>query len=201
MKLIVVDYGLGNLASVGNALKRLCIPFAVSSRSEDLAKATAIILPGVGAAEAGMQGLIEHGLDIALKQAAQKGTPILGICLGMQLLMGSSQEGDVQCLGLVPGTVKKFQTDLKVPQMGWNQVTAAGDSSLLRNITANSYFYFVHSYYCAPTNSEIVTGETDYDGQFCSIYEQDGIAGVQFHPEKSGEAGLTLLSNFWEAAC
>lgn len=200
-KLIVIDYGLGNLASVANALGKLGIPYAVSSRPEDLAAATAIILPGVGAAAAGMEGLRRHGLDQAIIAAARKGTPILGICLGMQLLMQSSAEGDAQCLGLVPGTVRKFQTRLKVPQMGWNQVRATDGSRLLSNVTDDSYFYFVHSYYCAPDDDDVTTGRTDYDGQFCSVFEQGNISGVQFHPEKSGDAGLGVLGNFWEAAC
>jgi imidazole glycerol-phosphate synthase subunit HisH len=200
-KLVVIDYGLGNLASVGNALKKLKVPFVVSSNPNDLSDAAAIILPGVGAAGAGMKGLRGRGTDKALIAAARKGTPILGICLGMQLLMSSSEEGNVQCLGLAPGKVKKFQTDLKVPQMGWNEVSATDDSRLLRGITTDSYFYFVHSYFCAPDDSGIATGTTDYNGQFCSVFEQDNISAVQFHPEKSGDAGLQVLRNFWELAC
>ena len=201
MQLVVIDYGLGNLASVGNALKKLGIPFVVSSKPAELAAATAIILPGVGAAGAGMQGLRERGLDEAILSAAKNSTPILGICLGMQLLMRSSEEGHLECLGLIPGTVKKFNTSLKVPQMGWNQVDATANTKLLKDVTNNSYFYFVHSYYCAPDDTQIATGLTDYDGRFCSVYEESMIAGVQFHPEKSGDAGLQVLRNFWEAAC
>jgi imidazole glycerol-phosphate synthase subunit HisH len=199
--IVIVDYGLGNLASVSNALEKLDIPYAVSDDPGRIKLAQALILPGVGAAGAGMQGLRERGLDQVITDAAHQGTPVLGICLGMQLLMVSSDEDGTECLGLVPGTVKKFQTSLKVPQMGWNTVAISEGSRLLHGITADSYFYFVHSYYCSPDDAKIATGTTDYDGNFCSVFEQGNISGVQFHPEKSGDAGLAVLRNFWEAAC
>ncbi len=199
-RLVVIDYGLGNLASVANALEKLGIPFEVSDDPEALKNAKALILPGVGAAGEGMRRLRESGLDVAVAAAAQAGTPVLGICLGMQLLLTKSQEGPARCLDLVPGKVKKFETSLKVPEMGWNEVRAVLGSKLLRGIPADSHFYFVHSYYCAPADADDVKGTTDYDGQFCSVFESGNIFGVQFHPEKSGDAGLRLLRNFWEAA-
>jgi glutamine amidotransferase len=198
--IVVIDYGLGNLASVANALTKLEIPFKVSSQIEDLRSATALILPGVGAAAFGMKNLRERKLDAEIKTQVALGKPLLGICLGMQLLFSSSDEGDVACLDLVKGKVKKIETKLKVPQIGWNQVMAS-DSKLLKGIKNESYFYFVHSYYCDPSDCKVVTGKTNYDQDFCSVLEAKNIYGVQFHPEKSGEAGLKLLRNFWELVC
>lgn len=198
--IVIIDYGLGNLASVANALTKLEIPFKISSQIEDLRSATALILPGVGAAVFGMKNLRERKLDAEIKMQVAQGKPLLGICLGMQLLFSSSDEGDVACLDLVKGRVKKFETKLKVPQIGWNQVMT-GDSQLLKGIRNESYFYFVHSYYCDPNDRKVVTGKTNYDQDFCSVLEASNIYGVQFHPEKSGEAGLQLLRNFWELVC
>ena len=198
--IVIVDYGLGNLASVANALTKLEIPFKISSQIEDLKAATALILPGVGAAAFGMKNLQERKLDLEIKTQVALGKPLLGICLGMQLLFSSSDEGDVACLDLVKGKVKKFETKLKVPQMGWNQVIA-GDSRLLKDIKNESYFYFVHSYYCDPSDQKTMVGKTSYDQDFCSVLEAKNVYGVQFHPEKSGAAGLQLLRNFWELVC
>lgn len=197
----IIDYGLGNLASVANALRKLDIQFDISADPAEIKAAKALILPGVGAAGQGMQNLHDRGLDVAIQTAVQAGTPILGICLGMQLLLSISEEGNAACLGLMPGTVKKFQTNLKVPQMGWNNVKSSSDSRLLRGLPNDSYFYFVHSYYCEPDEAEAVAGTTTYDTSFCSVLERGNIFGVQFHPEKSGNAGMQLLSNFWEAVC
>lgn len=198
--IVIIDYGLGNLASVANALTKLEIPFKISSQIEDLRAATALILPGVGAAAFGMRNLRERKLDLEIKTQVALGKPLLGICLGMQLLFSSSDEGDVACLNLVKGKVKKFETKLKVPQIGWNQVVA-GNSQLLKDIKNESYFYFVHSYYCDPNDRKVVTGKTNYDQDFCSVLEAKNVYGVQFHPEKSGAAGLQLLRNFWELVC
>ncbi len=198
--IVIIDYGLGNLASVANALTKLEIPFKISSQIKDLRAATALILPGVGAAAFGMKNLRERKLDLEIKEQVALGKPLLGICLGMQLLFSSSDEGDAACLDLVKGKVKKFETKLKVPQMGWNQVVAS-DSQLLKGIKNESYFYFVHSYYCDPSDRKVVTGKTNYDQDFCSVLEAKNVYGVQFHPEKSGKAGLKLLRNFWELVC
>lgn len=191
----IIDYGLGNLASVANALARLGIPYTISSKVADLRAASALILPGVGAAGFGMQNLIERGLAAEIKTQLAKGKPVLGICLGMQLLFSTSEEGNVRCLDLIPGQVKKFETTLKVPQIGWNQVSTV-NSRLLTGITNQSFFYFVHSYYCQPADTTTIAGTTEYDQTFCSVVEANNIYGVQFHPEKSGEAGLQLLRNF-----
>jgi len=197
----IIDYGLSNLTSVKNALNKLEIPAEVSSDPDMLEKSRALILPGVGAAGKGMENLITRQMDRIIIEQAEKSTPILGICLGMQLLFSSSEEGNVDCLDLVKGEVKKFGPDLKVPQIGWNQVESKNDSVLLKGIKNNSYFYFVNSYYCMPKDERITKGITDYESKFCSVLEKNNLYGVQFHPEKSGDVGLQLLKNFWEAAC
>lgn len=197
----IIDYGLGNLASVVNALKKLEITYEVSGDIEVLKNAKVLILPGVGAAGRGMENLRERGIDKVINEQAKRGIPILGICLGMQLLFSSSEEGNVNCLGLIEGDVKKFSTSLKVPQIGWNQIECKSDSVLLKGIKNNSYFYFVNSYYCDPREENTIKGITDYELKFCSVVEKDNLYGVQFHPEKSGGVGLQLLKNFWEAVC
>ena len=197
----VIDYGLGNLASVANALNKLEIPFEISSNLNVLKNAKALILPGVGAAGQGMENLKIRRMDKIIIEQVKKGTPTLGICLGMQLFFSSSEEGNVDCLGLVEGTVNKFDNSLKVPQIGWNQTENEDDSILLKGIEINNYFYFVNSYYCEPQDGRIVKGITDYGIEFCSIFEKNNLYGVQFHPEKSGDVGLQLLKNFWEAVC
>ncbi|HWY79327.1 MAG TPA: imidazole glycerol phosphate synthase subunit HisH [Candidatus Sulfotelmatobacter sp.] len=195
----VIDYGLGNLASVANALGKLEIPYRVLSDIDALENAKVLILPGVGAAGHGMENLKNLGMDKVLIEHAKKGTPILGICLGMQLLLSSSEEGNVTCLELLEGNVRKFNTSLKVPQIGWNQVECKNNSKLLKGINNNSSFYFVNSFYCDSKEESLIKGTTDYGITFCSVLEKDNLYGVQFHPEKSGDVGLQLLLNFWEA--
>lgn len=197
----IIDYGLGNLTSVKNALNKLEIPVEVSSDLSVLKEARALILPGVGAAGEGMKNLRSGKLDKAILEQIALGKPILGICLGMQLLFSFSEEGSVNCLDLIKGKVKKFDPNLKVPEIGWNQVKVNNQSILLNGINDNSYFYFVNSYFCDPTDKTIVVGSTDYGQTFCSILEKGNIFGVQFHPEKSAEAGLRLLKNFWSMVC
>ena len=193
----IIDYGLGNLGSVKNALDKLGVESLISKSASAIEKADGLILPGVGAAEEGMKNLRERKLDAIIKQGVQNGKPLLGICLGMQLLMTQSEEGYVKCMNIVEGNVVKFNCAFKVPQIGWNKVNAK-NSRLLKDIKENTYFYFVHSYYCVPTNKKIVAGATDYGETFCSVFEDKNLFGVQFHPEKSGEDGLALLKNFSE---
>lgn len=195
----IVDYGLGNLASVANALKKLEIPYQISGDKDVLKNAQAFILPGVGAAGPGMKNLTAKGLDAVIVAQVKKGVPILGICLGMQLLFSSSEEGNVHCLGLVKGQVKKFTSTFKVPQIGWNHVENKSDSKLLKGIKNKSYFYFVNSFYCNPKEKKPIKGVTNYEITFCSVIEKNNLYGVQFHPEKSGDVGLQLLKNFGEA--
>ena len=192
----IIDYGLGNLTSVANALNQLSIPCRISNKREDIQSSSALILPGVGAAGEGMKNLKERKLDQTIIEQIATGKPLLGICLGMQLLFTLSNEGKVGCLNVLKGKVRKFETDLKVPQIGWNQVKASSDSKLLRGVENDSYFYFVHSYCCDPDDKSVVTGTTEYGQSFCSVLEAKNVFGVQFHPEKSGDAGLQLLRNF-----
>ena len=192
----IIDYGLGNLGSVKNALDKLGIVSVVSNSPGEIKSSDGIILPGVGAAGEGMKNLKNTKLDNIIKQEIKKGKPILGICLGMQLLMSMSEEGKVICLDVIDGQVKKFEGNLKVPQIGWNTVQAANQCHLFKNIPQNSYYYFVHSYYCSVRNKTYEIGTTEYGLQFCSVVQKDNIFGVQFHPEKSGENGLKLLKNF-----
>jgi glutamine amidotransferase len=194
----IIDYQLGNIASITNALEKLAIPYNVANDRDAVLAATALILPGVGTANQGMVHLREQKLDTILVSQVQKGVPLLGICLGMQLLFDSSEEGDTACLGLLEGTVKKFVTEEKIPHVGWNTVKKDVCTRLLQNVPENSYLYFVHSYYCNPKEKKIIKGITDYDGDFCSVVEKENIYGVQFHPEKSGDVGLRVLRNFWE---
>lgn len=195
----IIDYGLGNLASVKNALDKLGIPNRISSSSKVLKKAKALILPGVGAAGQGMKNLKKNGLDKLIIDEIKKGKPFLGICLGMQLLFERSEEGNVDCLGILKGTVKKFKKMKKIPQIGWNQIEIQQKSNLFSGIPDNSYFYFVNSFYCLP-KEKITIGLTNYGETFVSVVERKNIIGVQFHPEKSGKAGFQLLENFAKGA-
>lgn len=194
--IVIIDYGLGNLGSVKNALDKLGVDCEISNSISAIERADGLILPGVGAAGEGMKKLRERGLSKSIVQEVAKGKPILGICLGMQLLMGKSEEGNVDCLNAVGGVVKKFVVSLKVPQIGWNTVQIKKSTKLFTNIPQNSYMYFVHSYYCSPEKNIVTVGETTYETQFCSVMQKDNIFGVQFHPEKSGTIGLLLLKNF-----
>jgi len=193
--IVIIDYGLGNLGSVKNALDKLGVDSMVSKSVKDIEKATGLVLPGVGSATEGMKNLRKSGLNkVILKQIKLK-KPILGICLGMQLLFFLSEEGNTECLNVIEGKVKKFNNKLKVPQIGWNQVKQK-PSKLFLSIKDKSYFYFVHSYYCQASEEKIIRGSTDYGINFTSVIEDKNIFGVQFHPEKSGENGLKLLKNF-----
>lgn len=187
----IIDYGAGNIKSVTNALKKFGQKFKLVKEPSELARTKKVILPGVGAAEAAMQRMLESGF---IKELPRLKIPLLGICLGMQLLADFSEEGGVQCLGLISGRVKKF-TQLKVPQIGWNKVDFAQKSQLTGGIPNGNYFYFVNSYYFdAP--EKYVMATTDYGIKFPSIIQKENSYAVQFHPEKSGEMGLKLLNNF-----
>jgi glutamine amidotransferase len=159
-------------------------------------KAKALILPGVGAAGQGMKNLKEKGLDKLIIEEIKEGKPFLGICLGMQLLFEKSEEGNVKCLGILKGSVKRFKKMKKVPQIGWNRIDIERDSILFRNTNDKSYFYFVNSFYCLPKDKEVIAGTTSYGESFASIVEKGNVVGVQFHPERSGKVGFQLLENF-----
>lgn len=190
----IINYEAGNLASVSNALTRLDEKFIVSNKPEELQKSDAVIFPGVGHALPAMQSLKKQGLDHFLKETDK---PVLGICLGMQLLFESSEEGDTEGLGIIPGVLKKFdKTKEKVPHMGWNTFTDSKESPILNGITSRQYFYYVHSFY-APVN-EFTLATCHYINDFSAVVGRDNVWGVQFHPEKSGSAGSLLLQNFLE---
>lgn len=193
--IVIIDYGLGNLGSVKNALDKLGIDSMVSKSVGEIKKADGLILPGVGSASEGMKNLQKSGLDKVIRERIKKKKPFLGICLGMQLLCSSSEEGSAKCLNVIEGKVKKFKNNLKVPQIGWNQVNQK-TSKLFSKIKLNSYFYFVHSFYYQPRDRRAEIGTTDYGATFCSAFENENVFGVQFHPEKSGKNGLRLLNNF-----
>ena len=156
--------------------------------------AEALILPGVGAAGVGMQNLQERGLVTVIQQYKK---PLLGICLGMQLLFENSEEGNTPCLGFLKGQVKKFQLERRVPQIGWNNVNISTQkNSLFDGIENNSYFYFVNSYYCVPTETSVIAATTDYGETFASVVATKNVVATQFHPEKSGDIGFRFLQNF-----
>lgn len=194
--IVIIDYGVGNLASVKNALDKLGVKNVVSNDPITIKKAEALILPGVGAAGQGMKNLKKIGLDKVIVEEIKKGKPFLGICLGMQLLFEKSEEGNVNCLGVLKGSVKKFKKMKKVPQIGWNQIDIQQKINLFRNIDNGSYFYFVNSFYCLPEDKEVIAGITNYGEAFASIVAKDNVVGVQFHPERSGKVGFKLLKNF-----
>jgi len=198
--IVIIDYGVGNLASVKNALDKLGAKSVISNDAEIIKKSTALILPGVGAAGQGMRNLKKQGLDKVITQEINKGKPFLGICLGMQLLFENSEEGNVKCLGILEGSVKKFKVERKIPQIGWNQIDIKKSSEFFKDINDKDYFYFVNSFYCLPKDKEVTAGITTYGETFSSIVQKDNIIGVQFHPERSGKAGFQLLENFVKGA-
>jgi glutamine amidotransferase len=195
--IVIVDYGAGNMHSIARALEHVGASVRVSDDPALLAEAEAVVLPGVGSAGAAMAQMSAKGLDEAIRQATYAGKPFLGICLGMQLLADHHAEGEVDGLKLFGGTVRRIPQGLKIPEMGWNQVTPTrADLPIFANIPANSYFYFAHSYYVEPQEQEGVAATTDYGSPYCSVIATERVWGTQFHPEKSGEVGLQLLTNF-----
>ncbi|MBQ04452.1 imidazole glycerol phosphate synthase subunit HisH [Candidatus Bathyarchaeota archaeon] len=193
-KVAVLDYGVGNLFSMSNALERAGLKVKVTREPEEIASANAIVLPGVG--NFGPASIKLKFFAGALQRALEENIPILGSCLGMQLLFEGSEESPKKGLGLLKGWVRRFQGALKVPHMGWNTIKAAKKSPLLEGIPDGQYFYFVHSYYPEPAEGDVTLAVTEYNGNFTSMVECGPLYGCQFHPEKSGKAGAVLLSNF-----
>ncbi|MDK2122887.1 imidazole glycerol phosphate synthase subunit HisH [Parachitinimonas caeni] len=208
-KIIIVEYGMCNVGSIVNMLKKVRVPCEVTADPDKVAAADKLILPGVGAFGAGMQNLHQRGLVPALKHAAQdRKIPILGICLGMQLLTQHSEEGGGEGLALIDAHTRRFDFSslnlprkLPIPHMGWNEVRPQQDSLLLRDVNETQRFYFVHTFHvvCHQQQDRLYTAEYGYE--FDAGLQHDNIIGVQFHPEKSHRFGLQLLKNFAEAAC
>jgi glutamine amidotransferase len=197
-EIVLVDYGAGNMRSVQRALEAVGQQPKVSSDPRDLEHAPGIVLPGVGSAQDAMRALDRLDLIPSLRDYAESGRPFLGVCVGQQLLFDGSEEGGgVACLGILPGTVRRFSADagLKVPQIGWNTVQFRYDHPLLAGIPSDSYFYFVHSYYSEP-DPETTLGVTEYGVDFAAIVAQENVVATQFHPEKSADMGLRLYANF-----
>jgi imidazole glycerol-phosphate synthase subunit HisH len=193
----IIDYGVGNLRSVEKAFAATGCEAIVSSDEKVLRTAERLVLPGVGAFGACMKALSERGFDQLVREKVREGTPLLGVCVGMQLLFETSDEfGSTPGLGLLRGRVKRFNDELVVPHVGWNQVDQLREDSLFKDVANGSFFYFVHSYYCEPVETGIVAGKTEYSVGYASVVAHANICGVQFHPEKSQAAGLQLLKNF-----
>jgi glutamine amidotransferase len=195
---VIVDYGMGNLRSVEKAVSTVGGRPIISTDPEDILKAERLILPGVGAFGDAMRNLGQSGLDNAVRNAVHQGKPLLGLCLGLQLLFSRSEEfGSHEGLDLIPGLVRRFDDSvLRVPHVGWNQIEAVRPDPLLSNIPDGSYFYFVHSFFVEPERPEDVLAWTSYGRSFCSIAGRGKVWGAQFHPEKSQDAGKQLLRNF-----
>jgi imidazole glycerol-phosphate synthase subunit HisH len=200
----ILDYRAGNLTSVERALRFLGFPCEVTDSAESIRSADRIIFPGVGAAGKSMQDLKNLGLDSLLRERLDDGVPVLGICVGLQVLFDYSEENDTKCLGILPGKVPLFPNELrdekgerlKIPHMGWNEVIFTREHSVFANVPPGSEFYFVHSYYPEPSDSESIVGTTHYGITFSSAVARKNLVAVQFHPEKSGPPGLQILQDF-----
>lgn len=199
----IIDYNAGNITSVARALQNIGQDFVITDDTKKLETASRVIFPGVGAAGDAMAYLREKNLDAWLKNYIKTGKPLLGICLGTQIILDYSEENDTQCIGLVNGSTKRFPDKLmdegqllKIPQMGWNSVQLQRSHPVFENISPEAEFYFVHSYYPAPSDEAAVLGTTDYGITFCSVLAKDNLVAMQFHPEKSGRPGLQVLRNF-----
>lgn len=205
----IVDYNAGNITSVERALESLGIKYVLSKNPEDLKNCKKLIFPGVGDAAYAMKQLAETGFDVFLKQWVAEGKPLLGICLGSQIIFDWSEEGETQCLGLVKGKIKHFKSidksamdamNLKVPHMGWNNLSIEnGGTDILEGIPASADFYFVHSYVICPEDFSVVKGTAEYGIKVPAVIQSGNIYACQFHPEKSGVYGLKILENYCNA--
>ena len=200
-RIAIVNYQAGNLRSVQKALEKVGAEAFVTSSPDEILRSDGVVFPGQGACDSSMQNLRSRQLDTTIKEAISNGKPFLGVCLGMQLLLQNSDEGDESCLGILNGSVRELPSTVKRPHMGWNQVNILHDDLLFRGIPQDSFFYFVHSFYAEPIQSEVVSGVTDYGIEFCSALSFDNVNAVQFHPEKSGLIGLKVYDNFLKYFC
>lgn len=193
----IIDYGVGNLRSVEKAFAAMGCDAVVSDDEKLLRAADRLVLPGVGAFASCMRSLRERGFESLVRERAAAGTPLLGICVGMQMLFDVSDEfGTTEGLGLLPGRVRRFETELVVPQVGWNRIYQKQKHALFEGVEEGSFCYFVHSFYCEPANPDLAIGETEYGVRYASVVAHNNICGVQFHPEKSQQVGLRMLKNF-----
>jgi len=198
----IIDYNAGNITSVARALQNIGQDFMVTDDTVKLDAASHVIFPGVGAAGEAMAYLRNKKLDIWLKDYLKTGRPLMGICLGTQIILDYSEENNTPCIGLIAGSTRRFpetlmsHVRLKIPQMGWNSVKMLRSHPVFENIPSEAEFYFVHSYYPSPTDREVVLGTTDYGINFCSVLAKNNLVAMQFHPEKSGRPGLQILKNF-----
>jgi len=199
----IIDYNAGNITSVARALENIGRKYVITDDEKKLAAATHIIFPGVGAAGAAMAHLRRKNLDHALAGCFASGKPIMGICLGTQIILSHSEEDNTECIGLVEGFTRRFPEKmtsgggiLKIPHMGWNSVNFKREHPVFAKIAPEAEFYFVHSYYPVPADEALVLGATDYGINFCSIVAKDNLVAMQFHPEKSGGPGLQILRSF-----
>ena len=195
----IINYGLGNLSSVAKAIVTLGYQLQVTTDPEEVLRAEIVVLPGVGAAGDTMRCLQQMGMTGAIRQVIAERRPFLGICLGLQVLLTTTEEsGGQECFDIIPGVVRRLPSQIKVPHMGWNQVRQKRGHFLFEGIADDACFYFVHSYYVEPVDRSVVVGETKYGINFCSVLARDNLVATQFHPEKSGDIGLQLLKNFLE---
>ncbi len=202
----IIDYKAGNLTSVARAVSHIGVESVVTGDAETILKAERIIFPGVGAAGSAMESLKSLGLDKVISSAYAQGKPILGICLGTQIIMAYSEENDTPCLGIIAGKTRAFSKQmpdddrrfLKIPQMGWNRIRVKAGHPVLSGLNPEDEFYFVHGYYPSPDNVSDIIAETEYGMLFPSVIGLNNIIAMQFHPEKSGKPGLRILKNFCE---
>lgn len=213
----ILDYKAGNQTSVLRAFESLGIEAQITDNNETLLNADGVIFPGVGAASQAMQRLQSTGQDKLLAKIIAKNIPLLGICLGCQILLDYSEENDTKTLGFINGTCRKFphdwqedivtgkgelvQENIRIPHMGWNSIEIEQNSPLLQGIKSGDIVYFVHSYYPDPSDASMVIARCTYGEKFCAIFGRDGLWATQFHPEKSGKIGLQILKNFYEYSC
>jgi glutamine amidotransferase len=197
----IIDYGAGNLRSVANAVTRLGYQPIVTDKPAEVLRAPAVILPGVGAAADTMAGLNKTGMAEVVRRLIDEDRPLFAVCIGLQILLSATEEGGgSECLGVVPGIVRRLPDGLKIPHMGWNQVAQRRKQPIFKEIPDKANFYFVHSYYADPEDNSLVAATTNYGLPWCSVLVKGNLVATQFHPEKSGTLGLEMYDNFLRMA-